>query len=107
MIEEIKKELDELEKQMVRLVKRRKVLRDQIAVLMTSLRPGDLVTTDGGVRVWKLKTVVAGYDGKPSYFGYRIKKNGQPGAVCREIWEASYKTLVKWEGRQDDSGTEA
>jgi hypothetical protein len=97
MLKEMQDRLDDIERQMKTLGKARYELRDQIAGASTELKVGDWVTLDDGARVWELKKINAGYDGKPVFFGAKIKKDGKPGVVSREIWEAGYKKLRIWE----------
>lgn len=76
------------------LARERADLRRQIANLRSPFNVGDRVTFEGDNRVWQLSKIYPGYGGDPKYAGYLIKKNGEPGAVEREIYMFGNKKLI-------------
>lgn len=100
MIEEMTRRLDDIESQLSLLVKERQILRDKIAKASTEFKVGDWVTLANGSIVWELRRVVMGKYGKIVFYGAKIKRDGTPGVIVKEIWEAGYHQLIKWEAEK-------
>lgn len=68
-------------------------VRDQLAGMQTDLKVGDLVLYNG--EKWVIVAIKPGYGKEPKIMGKKVKKNGLPGTLVREMWRSSYGAPIK------------
>ena len=83
--EEIEFNLAELTRQIEELQKKRDILRRLLAETQAEFKIGDYVTVNMTGAVWVVAKIEPNYKNNPVYYGYKLKKNGKPGARIHQI----------------------
>ena len=86
-MKKLKLRLTAVDAEIIKLQAERRALSLQIAALSTTVKVGDRVTVDGKPDVYQVTEILPGWrDDKPKIMGAKIKKDGTPGAVARELY---------------------
>lgn len=94
-VEEMQEELERLNRTIAALIEQREDLRQKIVEAAATFAVGDRVTYEGAKDIWQITSIRPGYVNEPRYFGAKIKKDGSPSVVSRELWTPFSKRLGK------------
>lgn len=91
----MQEELKRLNRTIAALIEQREDLRQKIAEAAATFAVGDRVTYEGSKDIWQIMSIEPGYGNEPKYLGVKIKKDGTPSVVRRELWTPFCKRLEK------------